>query len=206
MNLETQLKEGERSLARIWKVMALRGVLAIAFAVVILIWPSIGLTALIALFGAFALVSGLGTIAGAIRVPMERRQRIWLVIEGLLGVAVGVVVFVWPDLSALGLLYAIAAWAIAIGIFEIGFAFELPLGGQRALLLGLGGLLSIAFGVIMFAEPGAGALALLALIAAFALVTGITRIAFAIELRRVLGELEHGLLRPRPKAKPVTHG
>jgi len=205
MNLETQLKEGERSLVRIWKVTALRGVLGIAFAVVILIWPSIGLTALIALFGAFALVSGVGTIAWAIRIPMERRQRIWLVIEGLLGVAVGIVVFVWPDLSALGLLYAIAAWAIAMGIFEIGLAFELSLGGRRALLLGLGGLLSIAFGVIMFAEPGAGALALLALIAAFALVTGITRIAFAIELRRVLGELEHGL-RPRPKAKPVTQG
>jgi uncharacterized membrane protein HdeD (DUF308 family) len=205
MNLETQLKEGERSLARIWKVTSLRGVLAIAFAVVILIWPSIGLTALIALFGAFALVSGVGTIAGAIRIPMERRQRIWLVIEGLLGVAVGIVVFVWPDLSALGLLYAIAAWAIAMGIFEIGLAFELPLGGRHALLLGLGGLLSIAFGVIMFAEPGAGAVALLALIAAFALMTGITRIAFAIELRRVLGELEHGL-RPRPTAKPVPHG
>jgi uncharacterized membrane protein HdeD (DUF308 family) len=205
MNLEPQLKEGERLLARIWKVTALRGVLAIAFAVVILIWPSIGLTALIALFGAFALVSGVGTIAGAIRIPMERRQRIWLVIDGLLGVAVGIVVFIWPGLSALGLLYAIAASAIAIGIFEIGLAFELPLGGQRALLLGLGGLLSIVFGVIMFAEPGAGAVALLALIAAFALVTGITRIAFAIELRRVLGELEHGL-RPRPKAMPVTHG
>src|SRR5512132_2844978 len=200
MNLEAQLKEGERSLARLWKVTALRGVLAIAFAVVILIWPSIGVTALIALFGAFALVSGVGTIAGAIRIPMERRQRICLVIEGLLGVAVGIVVFVWPDLSALGLLYAIAARAIAMGIFEIGLAFELPLSGRRALLLGLGGLLSIAFGVIMFAEPGAGAVALLALIAAFALVSGIMQIAFAIELRRVAGELEHRL-RPRATAK-----
>jgi len=205
MKLESQLKEGERSVARIWKVAALRGVLAIAFAVVILVWPSIGLTALIALFGAFALVSGVGTIAGAIGIPIERRQRIWLVIEGLLGVAVGIAVFVWPDLSALGLLYAIAAWAIAVGIFEIVLAFDLPLGGRRALLLALGGLLSIAFGVIMFAEPGAGAVALLALIAAFAFVTGITLIAFAVELRRVLGELEHGLPL-RFKTKPVTHG
>src|SRR6185437_4529689 len=123
MNLETQLREGERSLARIWKVTALRGALAIAFAIVILIWPSIGLSALIALFGAFALVSGVATIYGAVRVPIERRQRTWLVVEGLLGVAVGVVVFIWPDLSALGLFYAIAAWAIAIGIFEIGLAF-----------------------------------------------------------------------------------
>jgi uncharacterized membrane protein HdeD (DUF308 family) len=204
MNLETQLREGERSLARIWKVTALRGVLAIAFAVVILIWPGIGLTALIALFGAFALLSGLGTIFGAIRMTIDRRQRISLVIHGLLGVAIGVAVFVWPDLSALGLLYAVAAWAIAMGVFEIGLAFELPLGGRRALLLGLSGLLSTAFGVIMFAKPGAGALALLALIAAFALMSGIMQITFAIELRRVVTELRHRV-RQRATAKPIAH-
>jgi len=72
-------------------------------------------------------------------------------------------------------------------------------------LLGLGGLLSIAFGVIMFAEPGGGAIALLALIAAFALVSGVMQIVYAFELRRVLGELERPF-RPRTTAKPVTHG
>lgn len=205
MNLESQLKEGERALAHIWKLTALQGVVAIAFAVLILVWPSIGLATLIALFGAFALVSGVATIVEAVRTPMERRQRIWLLIQGLLGIAVGVVVFVWPDLSALGLLYAIAAWAIAMGIIEIALAFELPLSGRRALLLGLGGLLSIAFGVIMFAKPGAGAIALLALVAAFALVTGIMLIAFAIELRQIVGELEHRA-RPHATAKPATHG
>ena len=162
MNLETHLKEGEQALAHIWKVTALRGALAIAFAVVILIWPSIGLTALIALFGAFALVSGVATIAGAFNLPIRGGERAWLVFEGLLGIAVGVVVFVWPDLSALGLLYAIAAWAIAMGILEIALAFVLPLSGGRSLLLVLGGLLSVAFGVIMFGHPGAGAVALLA--------------------------------------------
>ena len=104
MNLETQLQEGERELARIWKVSALRGVLAIVFAVVILIWPDIGLTALIALFGAFALVSGVASIVGAFSASLERSRRAWLVFDGLLGVVVGIVVFVWPDLSALGLL------------------------------------------------------------------------------------------------------
>ncbi len=205
MNLDTQLKEGERTLARIWKVTALRGVVAIAFAVVILIWPNIGLTALIALFGAFALVSGIATIAGAFNLPIRGGQRAWLVFDGLLGIAVGVVVFVWPDLSALGLLYAIAAWAIAMGIFEIALAFVLPLSGGRSLLVALGGLLSVAFGVIMFGHPGAGAVALLALVAAFALVTGVMQIAFALELRRVAAELEQRL-RPRATAKPVTQG
>ena len=205
MNLEKHLQEGEQALAHIWKVTALRGALAIAFAVVILIWPSIGLSALLALFGAFALVSGIATIAGAFNLPIRGGQRAWLVFDGLLGVAVGVVVFIWPDLSALGLLYAIAAWAIALGIIEIALAFVLPISGGRSLLAALGGLLSIAFGVIMFAHPGAGAVALLALIAAFALVTGVMQIAFALELRRVVAELERPF-RSRATAKPVTHG
>jgi uncharacterized membrane protein HdeD (DUF308 family) len=204
MTLETHLQEGERALAHIWKVTASRGALAIAFAVVILIWPSIGLSALIALFGAFALVSGLATIVGAFNLPIRGGERAWLVFEGLLGVVVGVVVFVWPDLSALGLLYAIAAWAIAIGVFEIALAFVLRLSGERSLLAVLGGLLSVAFGVIMFGHPGAGAVALLALIAAFALVTGVMQIAFALELRRVTAELTQRV-RPQVTAKPVTH-
>jgi uncharacterized membrane protein HdeD (DUF308 family) len=205
MNLEAQLQEGERELARIWKTMALRGALAIAFATVILIWPDIGLTALVALFGAFALVSGVTSIAGAFTVPLERSQRIWLGIDGAIGVAIGIAVFVWPDLSALGLLYAIGAWAIASGIFELALAVAVPFSGGRSLLLVVGGLLSIAFGVVIFWHPGDGAVALLALVAAFALVTGIMQIAFALELRRVAEELEQSR-KPQVATKPVTHG
>jgi uncharacterized membrane protein HdeD (DUF308 family) len=205
MNLEGHLQESERRLARIWKLTALRGAAAIAFAAVILIWPSIGVTVLIAVFGAFALLSGLATIGGALRVPMSRNRRAWFVVEGLLGIAVGVVVFVWPDLSALGLLYAIAAWAIAIGVIEIALSFDLPISGSRSLLLGLSGLLSIGFGAIMFAKPGAGAIALLALIAAFAFVSGVVQIVFAFELRRIVGELERPF-RTHTTPKLVTHG
>jgi uncharacterized membrane protein HdeD (DUF308 family) len=203
--LAAQLKEGERLLAHIWKAMALRGAAAIAFAVVILVWPNIGLTTLIALFGAFALVSGLAAIAAAFKLSKQGGRPTWLVIDGLLGVAVGVVVFIWPALSALGLLYFIAGWAIALGIFEISLAFILPVSGSRFLLAVLGGLLSVAFGVIMFAHPGAGAIALLALVAAFALVTGVMQIAVALELRRVVAQVEQRV-RPHATAKPVTHG
>ena len=205
MNSEMRLKVGEQELTHIWRTTALRGALAIAFAVVILIWPNIGLATLIALFGAFALVTGVSTIAGAFSVPVTRGRRAWLVVEGLLGIAVGVAVVVWPDLSALGLLYAIAAWAIALGVFEIALAFDLPLSSGRSLLLALSGVLSVVFGVIMFAHPGAGAVALLALIAAFALVTGAMQIAFALELRRVAHELEDRA-RPHATPTPVTQG
>ena len=203
-SLETSLQEGERTLAHIWKMTALRGALAIAFAVVILVWPDIGLTTLIALFGALAFVSGLATVVGAFRLPLPGGERAWLVVEGLVGIAVGVAVVVWPDLSALGLLYAIAAWAIAVGMFEIALTVALPVSGSRKLLAVLGGILSIAFGVIMFMEPGAGAVALLALVAAFAFVTGVMQIAFALELRRVVAELEHRR-GPRASTKPVAH-
>jgi uncharacterized membrane protein HdeD (DUF308 family) len=205
MNLETQVKNGEGALAHIWKVTALRGALAIAFAVVILIWPDIGLSALLALFGAFALVSGVSTIVGASRLPIPGGQRAWLVFEGLLGIAAGVVVFARPDLSALALLYAIAAWAIATGILELAMALRLPFAGGRSVLLVLGALASIAFGVIMFAHPGAGAVAVLALIGAFAFVTGLMQLAFAFELRRVAAELEHPT-QPQAAAKPVLQG
>jgi uncharacterized membrane protein HdeD (DUF308 family) len=205
MNLEAHLHDSEQKLAHVWKAMAFRGLLAVAFSVVIVVWPNIGLAALIALFGAFALVTGIATIVGAFSVRLPGNRRAGLVIEGLLGVAVGIVVFVWPSLSALGLLYAIGIWAVAAGITEIVLSFDLPISGRRSLLLGLSGLLSIAFGVIMFAEPGAGAIAVLALIAAFALVTGVMQIAYAFELRRVAGELERPFRR-HATAKPVTHG
>lgn len=205
MNLEAHIEEGERSLAHTWKMVAVRAVLAIAFGVIALVWPGIGLTTLIALFAAFALAIGMIALFDAFEAPLPRKQRGWLAVDGLLAIAVGVVVIVWPDLSAKALLYAIAAWAVASGVLQLVLgAAVLPLTEGRSLLIMLWGAVSTAFGVLMFAEPGAGALALLALIAAFAIVTGIVQLGYAIELRRVAGELKTRV-GPRPTAKPVTH-
>jgi uncharacterized membrane protein HdeD (DUF308 family) len=205
-HIEEQLQEGERKLARLWRTLAVSGLLGIGFGVVAIIWPSIGLTTLIAVFGAFALAIGVTTIFGAFDAGMPRRVRFWIVFQGLIPIAAAVVVLVWPGLSARALLFAVAAWAVASGILEfLGGVLALPLSGSRALLVILAGLVSVAFGVIMFAHPGAGALALLMLIAAFAIVTGITQLAAAFELRRVAHEAERRV-QPRPTAKPVAHG
>jgi uncharacterized membrane protein HdeD (DUF308 family) len=199
------LLESERMLARIWKLLALRGVLAIAFAVVLLAWPDIGLTAMVAVVGAFAIASGFISGVAAFALPgAATRQRVWLALNSLVGLAVGTAVLVWPDLSATALLYAIAIWAIAAGVIEVVAAFALPLSGTRTVLLAVGGIVLAAFGVVMFVEPGDGAIALLALVAAFAFVRGTFDVALAVELRRVLGELKKRMPSPL-QPKPVAH-
>jgi uncharacterized membrane protein HdeD (DUF308 family) len=200
------LQAGERMFARIWKLLALRGALAIAFAVVLLAWPDIGLTAMVTVVGALAIASGFVSGVAAFALPgAPTRHRAWLAVNSLVGLALGVVVLLWPDLSATALLYAIAMWAIAAGGIELAAAFVLPLGGTRTVLLAVSGVVMAAFGVVMFAEPGDGAIALLALVATFALVRGTFDMAVAVELRRVTGALRKRF-RSAVRAKPVVHG
>ena len=160
-------------------LLGIRGALGIATGVVILVWPGISLYALTILVGAYALASGLFEIAAAFT-DEAKGQRGWLVFTGLAGIAFGVAVIVWPGISTLALLYVIGAYAIGIGIFAIVGAFQLPLDNRDTGLMILAGLVAIVFGIVMFARPGAGALATLALIAAFALVTGLTQVVVAI--------------------------
>lgn len=159
--------------------MGLNGALSVAFGVAIIVWPGISLYALVIVFGAYALARGIIGLFAAFSGAVDR-SRGWLIVSSLAGIAVGVIVFLDTGMSALALLYVIASYAIVLGVVAIGGAFWLPLDGGDSVLLALTGLLSIAFGVVMFAKPGAGALALLALIAAFALITGIAELTVAI--------------------------
>jgi len=165
--------------------LGLNGLLSVAVGVVILVWPGISLEALTILFGAYALATGVIGFFAAFSGP-ARNERGWLIVSSLLGIAVGVIVLVWPNMSALALLYVIGAYAVVLGLIAIYGAFALPLDGGDSALLGLTGLVSILFGVVMFAKPGDGALVVLALIAAYALVVGITEIVVAIGAKRIL--------------------
>jgi uncharacterized membrane protein HdeD (DUF308 family) len=159
--------------------LGINGVLSIAFGVVILVWPGISLFALTILFGAYATATGVIGL-GAVISGTVKQGRGWLVVSSLLGIAVGLIALVWTGISALALLYVIGAYAISFGIITIGGAFYLPIDGTDSALFVLGGLVSILFGIVMFARPGDGALVLLALIAAFSLVTGISSLVAAI--------------------------
>jgi uncharacterized membrane protein HdeD (DUF308 family) len=189
----------EEQLKRVRWALGLSGLLSILFGIVVLVWPGISLYALVILFGAYSLVTGVFGLVAALRVP-KMPGRGWLIVSSLAGIAVGVAVFFWTDMSALALLYVIGAYAITIGIFTIGGAFWLPLANNDKVLLVLTGFISIVFGVLMFAEPNDGALVLLALISAFALVRGIFELTVAIAGRRLLAikPARYGAARPQP--------
>ena len=190
-------KTANTQLTKLRWALGLNGLLSVALGVVILVWPSISLFALTIVFGVYALATGVVAVMTALT-GAAKDERAWLVVSGLLGIAVGIVVLVWPDMSELALLYAIGIYAVALGILAVVGAFYLPIDGSDTALMILSGLVSILFGIVIFAKPGAGALALLALIAAFALVTGITEIIVAIGAKRMIESDVKRVLKPSP--------
>ena len=168
-----------------WAI-GINGALSLALGVAIIVWPGISLYSLVIVFGAYALARGIIGLAMAIgNSDMEGRG--WLFVSSLAGIVVGVIVFADTGMSALALLYVIGAYAIVLGAAAISAAFILPLPGGDSALLGLTGVVSIAFGVVMFAKPGDGALALLALIAAYAVIIGLAELTVAIGGKRAFG-------------------
>ena len=168
---------------RIRWTIGINGALSVAFGAMILAWPGISLYALTILFGAYAMAGG---VVGLVNASRVKEGRGWTALSSVLGIGVGLAVLAWPSISALGLLYVIAAYAIAFGVIAMAGAFRLPIAAGDSVLLSLSGLVSIMFGLVMFVKPGDGALVLLALIAAFSLVKGITELVVAIGGARIM--------------------
>jgi uncharacterized membrane protein HdeD (DUF308 family) len=163
-----------------WRwVVGLQGLASVILGVLLLAWPEISVYALTIVFGIYTLATGITAFAGAFS-SQSKDERASLVLSGLLGIVVGIVVLVWPGISALALLYVIGIYAVMLGTLAIVASLRLPLDGRDTALMTLTGLVSIVFGIVIFAKPGAGALAVLALIAAFALVIGVSELVVAI--------------------------
>jgi uncharacterized membrane protein HdeD (DUF308 family) len=166
-----------------WWLFLLRGIVSVVFGVLAFMWPGITLLTLIILYGIYAAADGVLALVAAIR-GGESTPRWWLALVGLLGLAAAAVTFLYPGMTALILVIFIGAWAIARGVFEIVGAIKLRKEIENEWMLGLSGAFSVLFGLMVIYRPGAGALALVWLIASFAIAVGTLLIAFSLRLRK----------------------
>jgi uncharacterized membrane protein HdeD (DUF308 family) len=182
-------------ITRHWWVLAVRGGFAVLFGLAALFWPGITVLALVILFGAYALVDGVMALVGAIRGGFGR-SRAWAAVTGVAGIVLGLVALIWPGITAFALLMLIAAWAVVVGVFEIVSAVALRREIEGEWFYIAAGALSVLFGVVLFAWPASGAVALVWLIGAFAIVVGAMMIGSAFRLRKAGKEAERRAERP----------
>jgi uncharacterized membrane protein HdeD (DUF308 family) len=180
------------NLARAWHWVVLRGVFAVLFGIFAFIWPGITLAVLVLVWGAYAIADGVMALIAAFTMHEEGKPMASLIIVGILGIAAGIVTFLWPGMTALVLLLFIASWAVLMGIFEIAAAIRLRKHIENEWLLALSGVVSILFGVLMFLQPGAGAVAVVWLIGSFAIFFGILLIALGIRLKGLASRIAPG--------------
>lgn len=168
---------------RNWWAFLIRGIAAILFGLLAIFATHAALFALVLFFGAYALVDGIFAIVAAIR-RIESNER-WgiLMLEGVIGVVIGIITFFVPSVTLLFLAYLIAVWALLTGIAEIVEAIRLRAVIRNEWLLILSGALSVIFGLIMLFVPGAGLLAVTLIIGIFAIIFGIVEIGLAFRLR-----------------------
>ena len=173
-----------RELAHNWWALLVRGVLAILFGVTALTLPEATLSALVVAWGFYALVSGMFAVVAAVSgAPTGRR---WvLALEGAIGIAAAAVTFVQPRLTATILLFLVALWALIGGALLFVAAIRLRKEITGEFWLGLAGVISVAFGVLLFAQPSAGAMAVVWLIGMHAIVFGVIWCALAVRLHSI---------------------
>ena len=166
-----------------WWVFALRGLIAAALGIIVLVNPGIALLTMIIVFGIYSLVDGLFDIIIGFSSRKENKQWWAVLIAGIANVVIGVISLSNPSITGTALVYLIAARALINGVLEIVAAIQLRHFIEGEWMMIVSGILSILFGVVLFASPNQGALALLWVIGIFAIVIGIWLIIFAFRLR-----------------------
>ena len=171
------------NLTRNWWLLLLRGLAAIAFAVVTWFWPGLTIAVFILLFGAFAFADGILGVWGAITGPKGDSDRWILLLWGIAGLATGAAAFLAPGLVTAFFVFLIASWAILTGILQVVAALRLRKQITGEWVLVAAGLASVAFGVVMAMNPGAGAVALSWLVAAYAFLFGILLVVLSLKVK-----------------------
>jgi uncharacterized membrane protein HdeD (DUF308 family) len=181
------------NLTRAWYWVVLRGVFAVLFGIFAFIWPGITLAALVLVWGVYAIADGVMALIAAFTMHEEGKPMASLVIVGILGIAAGIVTFLWPGMTALVLLLFIASWAVLMGVFQIAAAIRLRKHIEHEWLLALSGVVSILFGVrLIFLQPVVEALAVVWLIGSFAILFGILLIALGFRLKGLASRIAPG--------------
>ncbi len=168
---------------RSWKGLALRGAVALVFGILAALWPGLTLMWLIIMFAAYALIGGTVSIISALQNREGNRDWWLLLLLGMVGIAAGVLAIIGPALTAIMLVLVIGATAFGTGILDIAMGIRLRKVIRGEGLLILNGIISVMFGVAIFFFPGAGALALVWLISAYAVISGILLLALAWRTR-----------------------
>lgn len=164
-------------------MMGLRGAVSILFGIAVLVWPKAALLAILTLFGIFAIVGGILSIIAAVRGRCFDRYWWLLLIEGILGVAIGCIAFFRPVTTGISLVLLLAIWAIGTGLFQVITAVRLRKVIANEWLLVAAGIASILCGLLFAFWPVAGAVAVVWLIGAYAISFGILLIALTFKLR-----------------------
>jgi uncharacterized membrane protein HdeD (DUF308 family) len=188
------------ALARNWGAVLLRGLVAILFAAVAWARPGPTLIILLALLGAYLIADGVVALGGA--VAAARRDESWWLraFEGVLGIALGAFALAHPVRAMAVVFVVIAVWALGTGLLEIIEAGRLRRHIRHEWLLALSGVVRVAFGVLLLTRPGAGALTLLWIAAAYALIDGVILVGLSLRLRRLGRRREQvgGGMTPQP--------
>jgi uncharacterized membrane protein HdeD (DUF308 family) len=170
-------------IARNWWAWLIRGIAAVIFGILAWRWPGLTWVTIAIFFGAYALVDGVFAIIATIRAA-ETHQRWWpFLVEGIVGILIAAIAFYDIRIVIVALYLTIAVWAFLTGIFELVAAVQLRKHIANEFWLILGGLASIAFGVLMLLYPIISAIVIVYIIAAYAIVFGIMMIAFSLRLR-----------------------
>jgi uncharacterized membrane protein HdeD (DUF308 family) len=178
-----ELHEFGNEIARNWWMVALRGAFAILFGLLTIAWPQLTVVVLVALFGAWALLDGIAAFMAAWR-SAEARQTWWpFLVTGVLGVGAAIVTWVWPQITALSLLYVIAVWAIASGALQIAAAIRMRKVITNEFWLALAGIGSVVFGLLVLVFPGAGAIGIAWAIGWYAILFGLLLVMLGFRLR-----------------------
>lgn len=160
-------------------MIVLRGIAALLFGLVAIFWPGISLGALVILFGAYALADGLIALVASLRMARGEPSRSFVALTGITGILIGLISILWPQATIMLLLYMVAAWALLFGIIEIAGSLRLKRQVSPDWPLSKGGIILVAFALLLIAFPGAVAVAATWVIGIFALMIGVALLGFA---------------------------